>query len=217
MDININEYVEYTLLKPYCADEEVKKICEDAIQHQFKAVCVTPYQVKNAKAVLNNSPVLLVSVVGFPFGYHPTPSKVEEAKKLIDLGADELDMVMNIGALKNGDLKTVINDIESVTTLIHIQNKVVKVIIETGILTDKEIKKACEIAVKSGVNFVKTSSGYTEKGASVEAVKLIRKCVPESVKIKASGGIAQKQFALELIQAGAQRIGTSSALNFIQS
>lgn len=215
MEINLSEYIEYTLLKPYCADDEVKKLCEDAIRHQFKGVCVTPYQTKNARFILAQHPILLVSVVGFPFGYHPTPSKVEEAKKLIDMGADELDMVMNIGALKNGDLKTVINDIESVSTLIHMNNKIVKVIIETGILTEKEIKKACEIAVKSGVNFIKTSSGYTEKGASIEAVKLIKKYVPENIKIKASGGIDNKEFALALIQAGADRIGTSAALQLI--
>jgi deoxyribose-phosphate aldolase len=136
-------------------------------------------------------------------------------KKVIDAGADEIDMVMNISALKNLDYSIISNDIESVAIAVHMNNKVIKVIIESGVLTNEEIIKACEICTQAGVNFIKTSTGYAETGASVEAVSLIRKNTPEKIKIKASGGIKDKVFALQLIEAGADRIGTSSGIQII--
>ena len=134
---------------------------------------------------------------------------------MIDAGADEIDMVMNISALKNLDYSIISNDIESVAIAVHMNNKVIKVIIESGVLTNEEIIKACEICTQAGVNFIKTSTGYAETGASVEAVSLIRKNTPEKIKIKASGGIKDKVFALQLIEAGADRIGTSSGIQII--
>lgn len=214
-DIKINTYIEHTLLKPYSLVSDVQMLCAEAIEHSFFGVCVTPYQVKNATKFLSGSLVKVVTVVGFPFGYNHTPAKVEEVKKVIDAGADEIDMVMNVAALKSNDFNIVANDIESVAMAVHMNNKVIKVIIESGVLSNEEITKACEICTNAGVNFVKTSSGYAEKGASVEAVKLIRKTIPASIKIKASGGIKDKEFAFQLINAGADRIGTSSGIELL--
>jgi deoxyribose-phosphate aldolase len=216
-DIKLNNYIEHTLLKPYSLASDVELLCSEAIEHNFFGVCVTPYQVKNAAKFLNNSLVKVVTVVGFPFGYNHTPAKVEEVKKVIDAGADEIDMVMNIAALKSNDFNIVANDIESVAMAVHMNNKVIKVIIESGVLSNEEIIKACEICTNAGVNFVKTSTGYAETGATVEAVKLIRKTLPASIKIKASGGIKDKDFALQLIKAGADRIGTSSGIELLTS
>jgi deoxyribose-phosphate aldolase len=216
-DIKLNTYIEHTLLKPYSLASDVELLCSEAIVHNFFGVCVTPYQVKNAAKFLNGTTVKLVTVVGFPFGYNHTPAKVEEVKKVIDAGADEIDMVMNIAALKSNDFNIVANDIESVAMAVHMNNKVIKVIIESGVLSNEEIIKACEICTNAGVNFVKTSTGYAETGATVEAVKLIRKTLPASIKIKASGGIKDKDFALQLIKAGADRIGTSSGIELLTS
>jgi deoxyribose-phosphate aldolase len=213
--VKLNNYIEHTLLKPYCLIKDIEQLCSEAIEHDFFGVCVIPYHVKNATKFLNGSSVKLVTVVGFPFGYNHTPAKVEEVKKVIDSGADEIDMVMNIAALKNNDFSIVANDIESVAMAVHMNNKVIKVIIESGVLSNEEIIKACEICTNAGVNFVKTSTGYAEKGATVEAVKLIRETIPASIKIKASGGIKEKDFALKLIDAGADRIGTSSGIQLI--
>lgn len=213
--VNIASYIEHTLLKPYALNADIEKLCNEAKEHQFFGVCVTPYQVKNAKKFLKQSKVQLITVVGFPFGYNHTPAKVEEVKKVIDAGADEIDMVMNISALRNLDYSIISNDIESVAMAVHMNNKVIKVIIESGVLTNEEIIKACEICTQAGVNFIKTSTGYAENGASVEAVSLIRKNTPEKIKIKASGGIKDKTFALQLIEAGADRIGTSSGIQII--
>jgi deoxyribose-phosphate aldolase len=214
-DIQLNTTIEHTLLKPYCSVADVEKLCAEAVEHNFYGVCVIPYFVRNAKNFLKGSNVKLITVVGFPFGYNHTPAKVEEVKKVIDAGADEIDMVMNVAALKNGDYNVVANDIESVAMAVHMHNKIIKVIIESGVLSDDEIVKACEICANAGVNFVKTSTGYAEKGSTVEAVQLIRKTLPEKIKIKASGGIKTKEFALKLIEAGADRIGTSSGIEII--
>jgi len=213
--IQLNTVIEHTLLKPYCTLADVEKLCTEAVEQKFYGVCVIPYFVRNAKNFLKGSNVKLITVVGFPFGYNHTPAKVEEVKKVIDAGADEIDMVMNIAALKNGDYNIVSNDIESVAMAVHMHNKVIKVIIESGVLSDEEILKACEICANAGVNFVKTSTGYAEKGATVEAVQLIRKNIPDKIKIKASGGIKTKEFALQLIEAGADKIGTSSGIEII--
>jgi deoxyribose-phosphate aldolase len=214
-EIKLNTYIEHTLLKPYCTVADVEQLCKDGAEHKFFGVCVIPYFVRNAKNFLKGSNVKLVTVVGFPFGYNHTPAKVEEVKKIIDAGADEIDMVMNIAALKNGDYNVVANDIESVAMAVHMHNKVIKVIIESGVLSDEEIIKACEICATAGVNFVKTSTGYAEKGATVHAVQLIRKTLSDKIKIKASGGIKTKEFALQLIETGADRIGTSSGIEII--
>jgi deoxyribose-phosphate aldolase len=223
MEMNVAEmielvgYIEHTNLKPYSTKEDIIKLCKEAIENVFYGVCVAPYHVQTAKKALLHSNVKIITVVGFPLGYSTVASKVEEAKKAIISGADELDMVMNIAAFKSGDYTAVQNDIQAVTTACHLQNKLVKVIIETDYLSDAEIAKACTICIDCEVDFVKTSTGYTDKGATVHTVKLMREILPAKIKIKASGGIKDAEMACELIKAGAIRIGTSSSLTIINA
>lgn len=211
----LNGFIEHTLLRQDATAADIKQLCEEAMEYQFYGVCVSPYFVEQAKKLLANSHQKVITVVGFPFGYSITSVKVEATKKAFEKGADEIDMVMNLSALRSGDINYVRNDIESVATIARLQDKVVKVIIESGVLTDDEIKTACEICVQAGVDFVKTSTGYAANGASVEHVKLIKECLPAKIKIKASGGIKDKAFALALVEAGATRIGTSAGVNLV--
>jgi deoxyribose-phosphate aldolase len=210
------QHIEHTLLKPDCTTEDITLLCQQALEQNFVAVCVPPYFVQLAKKILNNSPVKIVTVVGFPFGYNTVSSKVEEVKKAINSGANEIDMVMNIAALKSKDISTLQNDIQSVVTACQLQNRICKVIIETGNLTEDELKLACKICVDCEADYVKTSTGYGLSGASLETVELMRKILPTRVKIKASGGIKNRKFAQELIQAGANRIGTSSGMAILE-
>jgi deoxyribose-phosphate aldolase len=221
MELNIEEmielagHIEHTNLKPDCTKDAIIKLCEDALGHHFYGVCVPPYHVQTAKKELNKSAIKIITVVGFPLGYSTVASKVEEAKKAIISGADEIDMVMNMAAFKSGDFATVQNDIQAVTTACHLQNKLIKVIIETASLSPTEIERACHICVDCEVDFVKTSTGYAASGATVEAVKLMRSALPPKIKIKASGGIHTLEMAMELLQAGATRIGASNSLSII--
>lgn len=203
--------IEHTILKADTSLIDIEKLCNEAIQHHFYGVCIPPYFIKYAKNIINNNQVKIVTVVGFPLGYNTTPAKVEEARKAIDQGADEIDMVINIAALKNNDWNYVKNDIQSVMTLVQLKSKKLKVIFETALLTEEEKVKLCEICSELGVDFVKTSTGFagTNSGAKVEDIKLMRKNLPDTIKIKASGGISTPQQALDLIQAGADRLGTS--------
>lgn len=202
--------IEHTILKADTSAQEIATLCEEAIAHHFFGVCVPPYFVKMAAHLLKDDTAKVITVVGFPLGYNTTPSKVEEARKAIDEGADEIDVVMNIAALKNGDFNFVLNDIQSVATLVQLKSKKVKVIIETALLTESEKVKACEICTDVDVDFVKTSTGFAKVGATVEDVKLLRGNLPAKIKIKASGGIKTKEQANELVRAGADRIGTSN-------
>ncbi len=221
MEMNVAEmielagHIEHTNLKPDCTKEDIIKLCEEAEGHLFYGVCVPPYHVQTAKKELSKTSVKIITVVGFPLGYATVASKVEEAKKAIISGADEVDMVMNIAAFKSGDYATVQNDIQAVTTACHLQNKQIKVILETAYLSAEEIEKACHICMDCEVDYVKTSTGFAAEGASVEAVALMRKILPAKIKIKAAGGIKDSDFALQLIQAGANRIGCSSSLNIL--
>lgn len=205
----IASIIEHTLLRADTSEKEIKNLCEEASKHHFFGVCVPPYFLKAAKAHLQKSKVKLVTVIGFPLGYNSTPSKVEEARKAMDEGVDEIDMVMNIAALKNGDFAFVLNDIQSVTTLVQLKGKKLKVIIETALLTKTEKIKACRICAEAGVDFVKTSTGFAASGAQVEDIVLMRKYLPKNIGIKASGGIKTKEQAHTLIEAGATRIGSS--------
>lgn len=212
---NIADLIEHTLLKPNSTLEQITQLCEEAIQYGFSCVCVPPYFVQHAKKTLKNSGVNIVTVVGFPFGYNTVSSKVEETKKAINSGAHEIDTVINIGALKSGDIATVQNDIQSVVTACHLQNKICKVIIETCFLSDEEIKLACKICADCEADYVKTSTGYGTEGATLEAVTLMRKVLPPKIKIKAAGGIKTKAFAQSLIDAGANRLGCSASISII--
>lgn len=212
---SLASYIEHTLLKSDCLESDIDRLCSEAVDHNLFGVCVPPVYVSRAARLLQGRSTHVVTVIGFPMGYNVTPVKVEEARKAIDEGADELDMVINLTAFKSKNYKAVQKDIESMADFSHLHSKTLKVIIETGLLTDEEIRKACNIASKSGADFLKTSTGFSGAGASVNAIKVMRDALPKKIKIKASGGIREKKFALELIDAGADRIGSSSSLNII--
>lgn len=207
--------IDHTLLKPDVTMDQIKKLCEEAMEYGFVAVCVPPLFVQDVAKIVKGSGVKVATVIGFPFGYSATSAKVEEAKNAFDNGAKEIDVVMNVTAFKNQRWNYVKNDIQSVTTAAHLQNKIIKVIIESGVLTEEEILRACEICTEAEVDFVKTSTGFNGPGASIEVVKLMRANLPENIKIKASGGIRTRDFAESLIEAGADRLGTSTSVNLI--
>jgi deoxyribose-phosphate aldolase len=214
--MNIAQYIDHTILKPTTTIAEVEKLCAEAKEYGFAAVCVPPLFVKKAKGFLMNSPVKIATVIGFPFGYSAIEAKVAEIVLAIVDGADELDVVINISAIKNDDWQYLANEINTIMPIIRSKGKVIKVIIESGILTKEEIIKCCDIYSAAGVDFVKTSTGYAEKGASVADVALIRQHTANSIKIKASGGIKTFNFAKQLIDAGANRLGCSSSIAIVQ-
>ncbi|RQO30727.1 deoxyribose-phosphate aldolase [Taibaiella sp. KBW10] len=211
--MNIEAYIDHTILKPSTTIGEVEQLCKEAIQYQFAAVCVPPFYVKAAKQLVLNTDVKVATVIGFPFGYSSTASKVKEAEEALADGADELDMVHNIAALKNGDWDYLSKEVSKILVPTRLNDKVLKVIIESGILTDTEIIRSCELYAKHHVDFVKTSTGYAEKGASLEAVKLMRAHLPEEIRIKASGGIRTYEDAQKYVAAGASRIGASASVH----
>lgn len=213
--MELAKQIEHTNLKPNCSNDDIIKLCEEAIEYGFNGVCVPPYFVQLAKKIIGKNDIKIVTVAGFPLGYSTVGAKVEEAKKAIIGGADEVDMVINIAAFKSDDLQTVQNDIQSVVTVCHLQNKKVKVIIETAYLNEEEITRICKICADCEVDFVKTSTGYANEGASVENVKLMRQILPPKIKIKAAGGIKTRKQAIDLLNAGADIIGCSASINLI--
>ncbi len=214
--MDLAKYIEHTNLKPNCTKEDIVLLCNEAIENGFYGVCVSPYFVQLVKKTIGKKNIKIISVAGFPLGYSTVGAKVEEAKKAIISGADEIDMVMNIAAFKSGDFQTVQNDIQSVVTVCHLQNKKIKVIIETAYLSDDEIRFACKICANCEVDFVKTSTGYADKGAEIKNIKLIRETLPVKIKIKAAGGIKTKKQAIEFINAGANVLGCSNSLKLIE-
>ena len=214
--MDIAHYIDHTILRPTTTLAEIEKLCNEAKEYGFAAVCVPPLFSKKAKELVNESDVKVATVVGFPFGYCAIEAKVAEIVLAMVDGADELDMVVNICAIKNNDWNFIANEINTILPIIKARNKVLKVIIESGILTDDEIIKCCDIYGAAGVDYIKTSTGYAEKGASVDAVKLIRKHLSDNIQIKASGGIKTYQFAKELIEAGADRLGCSSSVQIVK-
>lgn len=210
--MNIASYIDHTVLKPTTRNEDVDQLCSEAVTYNFAAVCVPPPYISRAKSATRQSSVKTATVIGFPFGYSGIEAKVAEIKQAITDGADELDIVINLCALKNGDWDYLAREIVTCLQPIRLHRKVVKVIIESGILTDEEIVSACVLYAKHKVDFVKTSTGYAEHGASVHAVRLMRSNLPASIEIKASGGIRTFAFAEELVLAGATRIGASASI-----
>ena len=211
--MNLNSYIDYTNLSKVATAEDIIKLCEEAKTYHFATVCVPPYYVKAVSEYLKGSTVEVCTVVGFPNGYSTKEVKVYEAIDAIQNGANEIDMVININALKNKDYDYVKDEIEHVRDAID--GKVLKVIIETCLLTDEEIIKMTKICNETFVNFIKTSTGFDKEGATVEVVKLINEHKNEVLEIKASGGIKCEKKALSLIEAGATRIGTSSGVSII--
>jgi len=212
---SLNKYIDHTILKPTCLVSDIEKLCAEAKQHDFAAVCVPPNFVKLAKEKLAGADVKVATVIGFPFGYSATEAKIAEIILAMVDGADELDVVANISAIKNGDWVAIADEINHIMPIIRSKGKTVKIIIESGMLTDDEIIKCCDIYGIAGIDFLKTSTGYAEKGASVEAVTLFRKYLPASVQIKASGGIRDYATAKLMIDAGATRIGCSAGVAIV--
>ena len=213
--MKIANYIDHTILRPTTLVSDIEKLCAEAKQYHFAAVCVPPNFVKKAKSLVAGSEVKVATVIGFPFGYSAVEAKIAEILLAIVDGADELDVVINISAIKNNDWIYLANEINHIMPIIRAKNKLVKIIIESGILTNDEIIKCCEIYGLAGIHYLKTSPGYAEKGATVEAVKLFRLHLPDQVQIKASGGIRDYQFAKELIDAGATRLGCSAGVAIV--
>ena len=214
--MSLARFIDHTILKNTTTVSEIARICQEAVEWGFAAVCVPPYFVQDAKKNLQSSPVQLATVIGFPFGYHHYETKLKETEVAINEGADELDMVMNIAAFKSNDLAYVEAEIDAISKLSSKNNKTLKVIIESGVLSSDEIIKCCELYKHFPVQFLKTSRGYSEKGASVEAVHLMRKHLPEHIQIKASGGIKTADFAKQLVDAGATRLGCSASIAIVK-
>ena len=215
LHMNLASKIDHVLLNPDASEKDIKLLCAEAIEYGFAAVCVPPYFVRKFKLWLKDLPVKVVTVVGFPLGISHTPAKVEEARRAIDEGADEIDMVINIIALKAGDWNYLKNELTSVATIVQLRGGKLKVILETGLLTKDEIIKACQLCKEMTVDFVETSTGYVQPGATVETVKLLRANLPANIKIKASGGIKTKELALQLIEAGAARLGSSESVSIV--
>ena len=213
--MNIAGYIDHTVLKPTTTIADVEKICREAIQYQFAAVCVPPLFVKKAKELVVGSSVKVATVIGFPFGYSAIEAKVAEVVLAIIDGADELDVVINISAIKNNDWQFLGNEINAILPIVRNKGRAIKIIIESGILTDDEIIRCCDLYGAAGVDFMKTSTGYAEKGATIEAVQLMRKHLANNIRIKASGGIKTYTFAKQLIDAGADRIGCSASIAIV--
>lgn len=209
------QYIDHTLLKPNCSVEEINILCAEAKEHNFYSICIAPYFVQHASRLLKDSEVKIATVVGFPMGYSSTASKIEEIKRAFIDGADEVDAVVNINAVKSDDWNYVRNDIDTMARMTDMRDKVIKVIFEVDLLNEDEAKKLCDICVDSEVNFVKTSTGINGKGNQPEIITFLRDYLPKEIKVKASGGIRTKAEAEALIAAGAERLGCSKSIEII--
>lgn len=208
-------YIDHTLLKPEASEADILTLCSEAVQHRFKSVCVNPVWVKTAVKALRGSGVLTCAVAGFPFGATPTDVKVFEARGATLDGADEVDMVINIAAARANDRGALVEDIQAVAEAVHGSSSVLKVIIETSLLTDEQKVLACEAAIEAGADFVKTSTGFNGGGATPEDVALMRAAVGPVIGVKASGGVRTADDARAMIAAGATRIGASSGVAIV--
>ena len=213
--IHLAEYIDHTLLKATATAAQIEVLCQEAITHGFKAVCVNGCWVRLASTILEKSVVEVATVVGFPLGAMSTEAKVAEAKNAITSGAHEVDMVLNIGWLRSGESRAVQEEIAEIKKAIG--SHVLKVILETCYLTTAEKISACELAVAAGANFVKTSTGFGTGGATFDDVKLMKSVVGNNALIKASGGIRDRETALKYIDLGVSRIGTSSGPTLVQT
>ncbi len=211
--IQLNQYIDHTLLKPTATPKDIVDLCYEAIKHDFYAVCVNGCYVSLAQSIVKDSQVKVASVMGFPLGASTTESKIYEAVNAVDYGASEIDMVINIGLLKAGEYSRVENELLEIKEALG--ETILKVILETCYLTDEEIIKASKLAMNAGADFIKTSTGFGNGGATPEAVQLMKETVGNHVKIKASGGIKDRKTALEYIELGVSRIGTSSGIAIV--
>jgi deoxyribose-phosphate aldolase len=216
MSFNLASYIDHTILKQTTTISEVDRVCVDASMENFASVCIPPKYVLAAKKLLDGSRVKVATVIGFPLGYTPTDVKVKEIEEALDMGADELDMVIDLCALKSGDWAHLEQEMAACLAPVYKAGKVMKVIVESGMLTDSELLMCCSIYGKYDIDFMKTSTGYADKGASVHAVQVMREHLPPRIGIKASGGIRTLAFARELIEAGATRLGCTASLQLMK-
>jgi deoxyribose-phosphate aldolase len=209
--MDLHKVIEHTILKPDCTLDSIHRLCDEAVQYNFYGVCVPPYFVRDAVRFLNER-VKVITVVGFPMGYSTIPSKVEEIKRALDEEAHEIDAVVNICAIKSGNWNYVKNEVDSMMRAVSMKGRIMKLILETGLLTKIEMKQVIEIAEANDVHFIKTSTGFNADGATVEVVKFLRENLKPKIKIKASGGIKSFEMAEKLLISGADRIGTSNGV-----
>ena len=212
--MGLNKYIDHTILKATASSADVQKLCEEAIEYEFYSVCVNGCYVADAKHLLQGTDVKVAAVVGFPLGAMTTASKVFEAKEAIENGASEIDMVINVAKLKDGEFDYVENEIRLIKEAIG--DNVLKAIIETCYLTDEEKVKACELSLVAKADFVKTSTGFGTGGATYEDVKLMKSVVGDNAKVKASGGVRDKETAQKYVDLGAERLGTSSGIEIVK-
>ena len=212
--MGLNKYIDHTILKATASSSDIQKLCEEAIEHEFYSVCVNGCYVADAKHLLQGTDVKVAAVVGFPLGAMTTAAKVFEAKEAVENGAGEIDMVINIAKLKDGEFEFVENEIRLIKEAIG--DNVLKVIIETCYLTDEEKVKACELSLAAKADFVKTSTGFGTGGAPYEDVKLMKSVVGDDAKVKASGGVRDKETAQKYVDLGAERLGTSSGIEIVK-
>lgn len=209
-------YIDHTLLKPNIKKDQIDLLCDEALEYNFASVCIPPYYVQNAfKKLEQSESVKVCTVIGFPLGYDNTSSKVEAIKKAIDQGADELDAVINIPAIKDEDWKTVRYELETLSSVVQRENKLLKIIFETCYLTNKEIEELSKACLEFDVDFLKTSTGFGTGGATIEHIELMSKIAGNKAGVKASGGIRTTENALNMIKAGATRIGASAGIKII--
>lgn len=214
--MNPAPYIEHTILKQATTIAEVDKVCLEASEEGFVGVCVPPKYVQGAKKLLDGSGVKVSTVVGFPLGFGSIETKLKEIDAVLHSGADEVDMVIDLGAIKSGDWKHLDEEITACLKPIYAARKVIKVIVESGILTANELLACCALYSKYEIDYMKSSTGFADKGVTVEAVKLMRAHLPQRIGIKASGGIRTYNFAKELIEAGATRLGTSASMQIMK-
>ncbi len=212
MDLRV--YIEHTNLQPTLSISDIDRLVEEARQSRLLGVCVPPFWVKRAKREIGNEKIILTTVAGFPFGYNMTETKLDEIQRAIDNGADEIDIVWNISSFKSNLPWTKV-EIAKCSSLVHNQEKLLKVIVECAYLSELELQTACKMCADAGVDFLKTSTGFASAGASVEHIITMKKALPTNVGIKASGGIKTYEQARKLIEAGATRIGTSAGISIL--
>jgi deoxyribose-phosphate aldolase len=210
--MNVASYIDHTVLKPTTVLEDIMKLCDEAREYRFAAVCVPPPFVKASAEFLDGTDVKIATVAGFPFGYSAPSAKLAEAQQAMADGADELDVVINISAAKSGLWEELRQEMKPIIDAVRRDRKVIKIIIESGVLTDDEIVQCCHIYASLGTDFVKTSTGYADTGATLRAVQLMREHLPSEIRIKASGGIRTFDAVMQFIDAGAARIGTSAGV-----
>jgi deoxyribose-phosphate aldolase len=213
---NLAATFDHTLLRPDCTEDQIIQLCQEARQYGFASACVPPCHVPLAARELSGSGVAVCTVIGFPLGYNSPRVKFKEAEIALAEGATELDMVLNVSLLKSGSLEAVRAEIEDLADLADVHDALLKVIIETALLTEEEMETAARLCAEAGAHFVKTSTGFASRGASVADVELLRRVLPVGVRIKASGGIRTRAQALALLAAGADRLGTSNSLAILQ-